>query len=57
MYDVTIIGAGIIGTFITRELSKYNLKILLLDKGNDIATGTTIRKQNTALIHAGFDVF
>ena len=53
MYDVTIIGAGIIGTFITRELSKYNLKILLLDKGNDIATGTT--KANTALIHAGFD--
>ena len=53
MYDVTIIGAGIIGTFITRELSKYDLKILLLDKGNDIATGTT--KANTALIHAGFD--
>lgn len=53
MYDVTIIGAGIIGTFIARELSRYNLKILLLDKENDVSNGAT--KANTAIIHAGYD--
>lgn len=53
MYDITIIGAGIIGTFIARELSKYDLNILLIDKENDVSNGTT--KANTALIHAGFD--
>ncbi len=53
MYDVTIIGAGITGTFIARELSRYNLDILLLDKENDVSNGTT--KANTALIHAGYD--
>lgn len=53
MYDVVIVGAGIIGNFIARELTKYNGKILLLDKENDVANGTT--KANTALVHAGYD--
>ncbi|SDX38899.1 NAD(P)/FAD-dependent oxidoreductase [Tepidimicrobium xylanilyticum] len=53
MYDVVIVGAGITGTFIARELSRYELKILLIDKENDISNGTT--KANTAIIHAGFD--
>lgn len=53
MYDVTIIGAGIIGNFIARELSKYDLKVLLLDKENDVANGTT--KANSAIVHAGYD--
>jgi glycerol-3-phosphate dehydrogenase len=53
MYDITIIGAGIIGTSIARELSKYKLKIALIDRENDVANGTT--KANTAIIHAGFD--
>lgn len=53
MYDITIIGAGIMGTFIARELSKYQINILLIDKENDISNGTT--KANTALIHAGYD--
>lgn len=53
MYDVTIVGTGVIGTFIARELARYDLKILLLDKENDISAGTT--KANTAIIHAGFD--
>ncbi|MBC8589813.1 NAD(P)/FAD-dependent oxidoreductase [Wansuia hejianensis] len=53
MYDVTIIGAGIVGTFIARELSKYQLNILLLDKENDVANGTT--KANSAICHAGYD--
>lgn len=53
MYDVVIIGAGVIGTFIARELSKYELKIVLLEKANDVSDGTT--KANSAIIHAGYD--
>ncbi|WP_105616593.1 NAD(P)/FAD-dependent oxidoreductase [Vallitalea okinawensis] len=53
MYDVAVIGTGIIGTFIARELSKYQLKILMIDKENDIANGTTMA--NSAIIHAGYD--
>lgn len=53
MYDITIIGAGIVGTFVARELSKYDLKVLLLDKENDVANGTT--KANSAIVHAGYD--
>lgn len=53
MYDITIIGAGIAGTFVARELSKYDLKVLLIDKENDVANGTT--KANSAIVHAGYD--
>lgn len=53
MYDVIIIGAGISGTAIARELSKYSLSVLVLDKENDVSNGTT--KANTALVHAGYD--
>ena len=53
MYDITVIGAGITGTFIARELSRYQLRVLLIDKENDIANGTT--KANSAIVHAGFD--
>lgn len=53
MYDVAIIGAGVAGSYIARELSRYKLKIVLLDKDNDVANGTT--KANSAIIHAGFD--
>lgn len=53
MFDVAIIGTGIIGTFVARELSKYQLKILMIDKENDIANGTTMA--NSAIIHAGYD--
>ncbi|QZY55023.1 NAD(P)/FAD-dependent oxidoreductase [Crassaminicella profunda] len=53
MYDVAVIGAGIIGTFITRELSKFNLKTAMIDKDTDIANGTT--KANSAIVHAGYD--
>ncbi|MCT4620865.1 MAG: NAD(P)/FAD-dependent oxidoreductase [Marinisporobacter sp.] len=53
MYDVAVIGAGIIGTFITRELSKFDLKTIMIDKDADIANGTT--KANSAIIHAGYD--
>ncbi|WP_280772040.1 NAD(P)/FAD-dependent oxidoreductase [Salipaludibacillus daqingensis] len=53
MYDVTIIGAGVVGTAIARELAKYDLKTVLVDKENDVSNGTT--KANSAIVHAGFD--
>ncbi|WP_077369948.1 NAD(P)/FAD-dependent oxidoreductase [Anaerosalibacter sp. Marseille-P3206] len=53
MYDVAIIGAGIIGTFIARELSRYKLSIVLIEKENDISNGCT--KANTGIVHAGYD--
>lgn len=53
MYDVAIIGAGVVGCSIARELSKFNLKTILIEKENDVANGTT--KANSAIIHAGYD--
>ncbi|MDV4150069.1 NAD(P)/FAD-dependent oxidoreductase [Clostridium sp. AL.422] len=53
MYDVVIIGAGIIGASIFRELTKYNFKVAILEKENDVSMGTT--KANSAIIHAGYD--
>ncbi|WFA08380.1 NAD(P)/FAD-dependent oxidoreductase [Tissierella sp. Yu-01] len=53
MYDVVIIGAGITGGFIARELSRYGLNVIILEKDNDIANGTT--KANSAIVHAGYD--
>jgi glycerol-3-phosphate dehydrogenase len=53
MYDVLIIGAGVIGCSIARELSKYNLNTCVIEKECDVAAGTT--KANSAIVHAGFD--
>ncbi|MCK5780542.1 MAG: NAD(P)/FAD-dependent oxidoreductase [Psychrilyobacter sp.] len=53
MQDVLIVGAGVIGGSIARELSKYNLDIVVIDKENDVANGTT--KANSAIVHAGYD--
>lgn len=52
-YDVAVVGAGVIGSLIARELSRYNLKIALIEKCNDMAMGTS--KANSAIVHAGFD--
>ncbi len=49
-YDVIIIGAGIIGGAVARELSRYNLKILALEKEQDVCCG--ISKANTGIIHS-----
>lgn len=51
--DVVVIGGGIVGTAILRELSKYDLSCLLVEKEPDVAVGTT--KANSAICHAGFD--
>ncbi len=52
-FDVVVIGAGVVGSLITRELSKYNIKLALLERHNDCAMGAT--KANSAIVHAGFD--
>lgn len=53
MFDVVIIGAGICGAGIARELSRYRLKVLVVEKEEDVCCGTT--KANSAIVHAGFD--
>lgn len=51
--DVLVIGGGVIGSAIARELSRYKLKTFLLDKNEDIAMGTS--KANSGIIHAGYN--
>ena len=53
MYDVTIIGAGVVGSMIARTLSAYDLKVCVIEKENDVAMGAS--KANSAIVHAGFD--
>ena len=53
MFDVTIIGCGVIGALLARKLSQYDLRILILERENDVAMGTT--KANSAIVHAGYD--
>ena len=52
-YEIIIIGAGVSGTAIARELSKYQVKCLVLEKEEDVCCGTS--KANSAIIHAGYD--
>lgn len=53
MYDCVIIGGGVVGCSIAHYLSKYDVKCLLLEKSEDVASGTT--KANSAIVHAGYD--
>ena len=53
MYDVIIIGAGVAGAASARELSRYQAKICVLEKEEDVCCGTS--KANSAIVHAGFD--
>lgn len=52
-YDAIIIGAGVSGTAVARELSKYEIKCCVLEKEEDVCCGTS--KANSAIIHAGYD--
>ena len=53
MYDVIIIGAGVIGCAVARELSRYKAKVLVLDKENDVGNVTSMA--NSAIVHSGYD--
>jgi len=53
MEDVIVIGAGVVGCFIARELSKYELKVRLFDKENDVGNVTSMA--NSAIVHSGYD--
>ncbi len=52
-YDVAIIGAGVVGTAVARQLARYRLRTVVLERSNDVGTGTS--KANTAILHSGFD--
>ena len=52
-YDVAIIGAGVIGGMVARELSRYHLSVCLLEKENDVACGAS--KANSGIVHGGYD--
>ena len=52
-YDVIIIGAGVTGTAIARELSRYQCRVCVLEREEDVCCGTS--KANSAIIHAGYD--
>ncbi len=52
-FDVLIIGAGVIGGMLARELGRYRLKVCLLEKENDVAMGAS--KANSGIIHGGYD--
>ncbi len=52
-YDVVVVGAGVVGTAIARELAHHDLRIAVLDAAADVGDGTS--KANTAILHTGFD--
>ncbi|MEV7612177.1 FAD-dependent oxidoreductase [Streptomyces sp. NPDC089799] len=52
-YDVTVIGAGVVGAAIARELARLPLRIALVESSDDVGNGTS--KANTAILHTGFD--
>ena len=53
MYDIAVIGAGVVGGMIARALSAYRLSVCILEKGHDVAVGASCA--NSAIVHAGFD--
>ena len=53
MYDIIVIGCGVVGASVAYELSKYDLKVLVLEKEIDVADGTT--KANSGILHSGYD--
>ena len=53
VFDVVVIGAGIVGSAIARELAGYELSVALLDARSDVGDGTS--KANTAILHTGYD--
>lgn len=54
VFDVVVIGGGVVGCAVLRELSRYDLRLILLERESDLAEG--ISKGNSGVIHAGFNV-
>ncbi len=52
-FDVAVVGAGVVGTAIARELAQRGAHVLIVEGGPDIGAGTS--KANTAILHTGFD--
>ena len=52
-YDAAVVGAGVVGALIARDLSRYGLRVAMVERLHDVAQGTT--KANSAIVHAGFD--
>ena len=53
MFDFAVIGAGVVGGMVARELTRYTDRVCILEKGSDVALGAT--RANSAIVHAGFD--
>ena len=53
MYDIVIIGAGVTGSAVARELSRYDARICVVERCEDVCCGTS--KANSAIVHAGYD--
>ncbi len=53
MFDIAVIGAGVVGSFVARELAKFKLSVCVLEAMPDVAMGAT--RANSAIVHAGFD--
>ncbi len=53
MYDVVVIGAGVVGCAIARQLSRYKVRVAVLEAGADVAMGAS--RANSAIVHAGYD--
>ncbi|NLO96514.1 MAG: NAD(P)/FAD-dependent oxidoreductase [Peptococcaceae bacterium] len=53
-YDVIVIGGGLLGCFAARNLTRYKLKIALLERREDLCTG--ISRANTAIVYSGYDM-
>ena len=52
-YDVAVIGGGVTGCAVARELSRYELRVCVMERGEDVCSGTS--KANSAIVHAGYD--
>lgn len=52
-FDVAVVGAGVVGAAVARELARHHLRVVLLESRNDVGAGTS--KANTAILHTGFD--
>ena len=53
MFDFVVIGAGVIGGMVARELTKHSESVCIVEKGSDVSLGAT--RANSAIVHAGYD--